>query len=380
MFDPAPEPKTPLGKLRLLSPTAGLRMSPLQLGGMSIGSAWKDIMGSMDKEQSFKLLDAYYEAGGRSIDTANNYQNDDSENWIGDWMQERGNRDEMVIATKFTSPYAAYRLGKTESGNFTGNHRKSLALSLRDSLKKLKTDYVDILYMHWYDYTTPVEEVMNGLNDMVHAGKVLYLGVSDTPAWWVAAANTYAKAHGKSQFVIYQGRWNVMIRDFEREILPMARHFGMALAPWDVLGSGKLQSKKALEERKKSGEQLRRMMGDGTQTEEEVKFSEVLVRIAEAHGLESPTTIALAYVLNKAPYVFPIVGGRKVEHLHDNIKAIELKLTDEEMKEIESVKPFEVGFPNDFLGPNPHIHSTQQPGLTSGMMPNIAYVKDPKPV
>jgi len=380
MFDPAPEPKTPLGKLRLLSPTAGLRMSPLQLGGMSIGSAWKEIMGSMDKEQSFKLLDAYYEAGGRSIDTANNYQNDDSENWIGDWMKERGNRDEMVIATKFTSPYAAYRLGKTESGNFTGNHRKSLALSLRDSLKKLKTDYVDILYMHWYDYTTPVEEVMNALNDVVVAGKVLYLGVSDTPAWWVAAANTYAKAHGKSQFVIYQGRWNVMIRDFEREILPMARHFGMALAPWDVLGSGKLQSKKALEERKKSGEQLRKMMGDGSQTEQEIKFSEVLVKIAEAHGLESPTTIALAYVMNKAPYVFPIIGGRKVEHLHDNIKAIELKLTDDEIKQIESVKPFEVGFPNDFLGPNPHTYSTQQPGLTSGMMPNIAYVKDSKPV
>jgi aryl-alcohol dehydrogenase-like predicted oxidoreductase len=136
----------------------------------------------------------------------------------------------------------------------------------------------------------------------------------------VAAANTYARAHGKTPFSIYQGRWNVMLRDFEREIIPMARHFGMALAPWDAIGSGKFQTKAQLEERKKNGEKLRSMMGNGEQTENEVKISEALEKVANDHGIKSPTAVALAYVMAKAPNVFPLVGGRKVEHLKDNIQ------------------------------------------------------------
>ncbi|KAI3548781.1 aryl-alcohol dehydrogenase AAD14 [Colletotrichum abscissum] len=351
----APEPPTELGRLRVLSPNAGIRVSPLALGAMSIGEAWAEAMGAMNKEQSYKLLDAFVESGGNFIDTANGYQDEQSEKWIGDWMKERGNREQIVLATKYTSDYQSHALGKGHTANFTGNHRRSLHVSIRDSLKKLGTDYIDILYLHWWDYTTSIKEIMDSLHILVEQGKVLYLGISDTPAWVVSAANTYAVDHGKTPFSVYQGRWSVMHRDFERDILPMAHTFGMALCPWDVLGSGKFQSKKALEERKKAGEGLRSFVSTGEQTEMEVKMSEALEKVAGEHGTESVTAIALAYVRSKAPNVIPIVGGRKVEHLKANIDALKIKLTDEQIAFLESVKPFDVGFPGNFLGPDPNI-------------------------
>ncbi|EXF80774.1 aryl-alcohol dehydrogenase AAD14 [Colletotrichum fioriniae PJ7] len=351
----APEPPTELGRLRVLSPNAGIRVSPLALGAMSIGEAWAEAMGAMNKEQSYKLLDAFVESGGNFIDTANGYQDEQSEKWIGDWMKERGNREQIVLATKYTSDYQSHALGKGHTANFTGNHRRSLHVSIRDSLKKLGTDYIDILYLHWWDYTTSIKEIMDSLHILVEQGKVLYLGISDTPAWVVSAANTYAVDHGKTPFSVYQGRWSVMHRDFERDILPMAHTFGMALCPWDVLGSGKFQSKKALEERKKAGEGLRSFVSTGEQTEMEVKMSEALEKVAGEHGTESVTAIALAYVRSKAANVIPIVGGRKVEHLKANIDALKIKLTDEQIAFLESVKPFDVGFPGNFLGPDPNI-------------------------
>ncbi|ORY92793.1 NADP-dependent oxidoreductase domain-containing protein, partial [Leucosporidium creatinivorum] len=292
IFLPAPEPKTALGRHRLLSPTAGVRVSPLQLGGGSLGSAWTDLTGAMTKEASFKLLDAFVEAGGNFIDTANNYQNEESELFIGEWMAERKNRDRIILATKFTTNYRAYADGKNESINNSGNHKKSLHLSLRDSLKKLQTDYIDILY--WWDWTTSIEEVMHSLDILVKQGKVLYLGISDTPAWIVAAANTYAREKGLAPFVVYQGRWNVMDRAFERDIIPMAHHFGMALAVWNAMAGGHLQTKKQLEERKKNNEALRFSFAGPEQTEEEERFSALLAKIAAEHNIESVTAVALA--------------------------------------------------------------------------------------
>ncbi|KAK4051919.1 putative aryl-alcohol dehydrogenase aad14 [Microbotryomycetes sp. JL201] len=379
LFAPNPEPKTPLGRHRILSPTAGVRVSPLQLGAMSIGEAWSEFMGAMNKEQSFKLLDAFVEAGGNFIDTSNNYQDDQSELFIGEWMKERNLRDRIVLATKYSTNYKQYSDGKNETVNFGGNSKKSMHLSVRDSLKKLQTDYIDILYIHWWDYTTSIEEIMDALHILVEQGKVLYLGVSDTPAWVVSAANTYAKAHGKTPFVIYQGRWNVMLRDFERDILPMSRAFGMALAPWDVMGGGRLQSKKQLEARKAKGEGIRAIFGGAEQTEDEVKYSEVLDQIAQEHGVESLTAVCLAYVMSKTPYVFPIVGGRKVEHLHDNIKALSIKLTPEQIKRIEDVKPFDPGFPHSFIGSDPSIEGKSGFFLmnTGGW---VDFVKGPQPL
>jgi aryl-alcohol dehydrogenase-like predicted oxidoreductase len=377
MFPPAAEPLTELGRFHILSPTAGIRVSPLQLGGMSIGDAWQGMMGSMDKKQSFKLLDAYFEAGGNTIDTSGNYQNEQSETWIGEWLAERKNRDQLVLATKFTTDYRTYALGNGKAPNFGGNHKRALHMSVRDSLKKLQTDWIDILYLHWWDYTTSIEEIMDSLHVFVEQGKVLYLGVSDTPAWVVSAANTYARAHGKTPFSVYQGMWNVMSRDFERDIIPMARHFGMALVPWNVVGGGKFQTKAAVEERKKKGESLR-SMGPADQTEDEIRMSEALAKVAAEHGIESVTAIAIAYVRAKAPNVFPIVGGRKVEHLQDNIQALSIKLTTEQIDYLESVRPFDVGFPSNFIGPDPRVTGKFW-GIAGSSAP-LTITQFPKPI
>lgn len=316
----------------------------------------------MNKENSFKLLDAFVEYGGNFIDTANGYQNEESETWIGEWMAERKNRDQLIIATKYTSDYRAHALGAGNAPNTSGNHKKSLHVSMRDSLHKLQTDYVDILYMHWWDHTTSIKEIMDSLHILVEQGKVLYLGISDCPAWVVSAANTYATSHGKTPFSIYQGRWNVMTRDFERDIIPMARHFGMALAPWDVLGSGRFFPKKALEQRQSSGEGIRTFMKPSQeQTSEEAAMGEALAKVASEHGDDvSFTAVALAYVMSKTSNVVPIVGGRKVEHLKDNIRALSLQLTDDQVKYLESVKDFEVGFPTTFVGQDPAVTGYNQ--------------------
>lgn len=377
LFIPAPEPTTELGRYRVLGPHAGIRVSPLQLGAMSIGSSWVKFMGSIDKEQSFKLLDAYFKAGGNFIDTSNNYQDEESETWIGEWIASRKNRDQLVLATKFTTDYRSHELGKGNTINFCGNHKRSLHMSVRDSLKKLQTDYIDILYLHWWDWTTSIEEVMDSLHILVQQGKVLYLGISDSPAWVVSAANTYAKAHGKTPFVVYQGRWNVMRRDFERDIIPMARTFGMALAPWDVLGQGKFQTRKAIEERRKTGEPLRNLRGEG-QSEEEVRMSDALAKVAAEHDIESVTAIALAYVLAKYPYVFPIVGGRKIEHLEDNIQSLKIKLTNEQIEFLESVTPLDVGFPNNFIGGE--LNETLKPQPLMKTAGHLAIVRNARPI
>jgi len=156
----------------------------------------------------------------------------------------------------------------------------------------------------------------------------------------------------------------------------MAQHFGMALAPWDVLGSGHFQTKAAIEERKKKGEGLRSMLGS-EQTEDEAKISAALEKVAAEHGVKSITAIALAYVLAKAPRVFPIVGGRKVEHLHDNIQALKIKLTTEQIEFLESARPFEVGFPHNFIGEDPRV-TGKFSGLCAASGP-LAIEQFPKP-
>lgn len=214
---------------------------------------------------------------------------------------------------------------------------------------------------------------MDSLHMLVEQGKVLYLGISDTPAWIVSAANTYARDHGKTPFSVYQGRWNVMLRDFERDIIPMARHFGMALAPWDVLGGGKFQSQAQIDERKKNGEGLRSMLGAG-QSPQEAQISAALDKVAREHNMTSLAAIALAYVSQKTLNVIPIVGGRKIEHLRDNIKALKVRLTQEQMEYLESQSDFDIGFPSTFIGENPAVT-----GQSSHMVAATAQIAYPSP-
>ncbi|TCD60871.1 hypothetical protein EIP91_009377 [Steccherinum ochraceum] len=353
-FAPPPPPKTNLGRYRQFSPRAGVHLSPIGLGAMSIGDQWEKIgFGAMNKESSFKLLDAYYDAGGNFIDTANNYQDGSSERFLGEWMEQRGIRDQIFLATKYTNNT---NIGPSvvvgQKVLSTGNNLKSLTLSVERSLKHLRTNYIDLLYVHWWDYATSVEEVMDGLHNLVASGKVLYIGVSDTPAHIVSEANTYAKYNGKTPFVAYQGAWSVLERDLEREILPMARRHNMAIVPWNVLASGKIRTDEEEERRRQTGEQGRAisMVSSGWErNENEKKMAKALEQVAKEVGAKHITAVAIAYVMQKAPHVFPIIGGRKIEHLMSNIEALSVSLSNEHIKFIESVLPFDFGFPYQYF-------------------------------
>ncbi|RAL12186.1 aldo/keto reductase [Aspergillus homomorphus CBS 101889] len=340
----APKPKSLLGYHQVLSPTAGVKVSPLCLGAMNFGEGWKEFMGECSKEDAFAIMDVFFNEGGNFIDTANAYQKEDSEQWIGDWMQQRGNRDQLVIATKYTTGFRTAQFDKEPlQSNYVGNSLKSLRVSVNASLRKLQTDYIDLLYVHWWDFTSGVEEVMIGLNALITAGKVLYIGVSDTPAWVVVKANEYARAHGLRPFSVYQGKWNAGFRDMEREIIPMCRDQGMAVAPWAPLGQGRFRTAEARKKAQHEGSNR------GAQpSEADLKISEVLEKVAGRKGTNL-YAIALAYLRYKQPYVFPIVGQRKVEHLKANIEALKVELSREEIREIDLAAPFDPGFPMTML-------------------------------
>ncbi|TFK36176.1 NADP-dependent oxidoreductase domain-containing protein [Crucibulum laeve] len=352
IWAPPSPPPTGLGRYRALSPNAAVHVSPIHLGALSIGDKWEDIgAGSMDKESNFKLLDAYFNNEGNFIDTANAYQNESSEQFIGEWAEKRGIRDQLFIATKYTSHYKKRDQSIQQGIMYVGNNAKSLHISVEASLKKLRTSYIDLLYLHWWDYDTSIEEVMRALHTLVLQGKVLYLGVSDTPAWVVSKANQYVRDHVLTPFVIYQGAWNVMERSFEREIIPMAKSEGMALAPWNVLAGGKIRLDAEEEPRCQTGEKGRTIRGPNWERNEtEKKVCQALEKVADELGAKHITSVAIVYLMQKVPFVFPIIGGRKIEHLLANVEALDIKITSEQIKFLESVVPFDAGFPSTMIG------------------------------
>ncbi|KAI0717871.1 NADP-dependent oxidoreductase domain-containing protein [Cerioporus squamosus] len=251
---------------------------------------------------------------------------------------------------QYTTNFKALRDDIPQKVHYTGNNVKAMHVSVEESLKKLRTTYIDILYVHWWDWDSGVEEVMNGLHNLVTSGKVLYLGISDTPAWIVAKANQYARCQGKTPFVIYQGAWSVLQRDFERDIIPMARAEGMALAPWNVLAGGKIRTDEEEERRRQTGEKGRQWGGNWERTEDERKVCKALEEVAKQVGVKSIQAVAIAYVMQKTTHVLPIVGSRKVEQLEANIEALSVNLTQEQVKFLEDAVPFEPGFPHNFVG------------------------------
>ncbi|EMD37868.1 hypothetical protein CERSUDRAFT_136772, partial [Gelatoporia subvermispora B] len=352
-FAPAPEPRTALGRHRQLSPLAGVHVSPLALRGLSLGEAWSSFgAGEQTRANCFALLDAFFDAGGNFIDTANSYQNGESEEITGEWMEKRGNREQMIVATKYTGHW---NRGKDiqQRTHCVGSNVKSLQVSVDASLKKLRTSYIDILYVHDWDFTAGVPEVMNGLHHLVAQGKVLYLGISNAPAWVVTEANTYAKLTAKTPFSIYQGAWSILQRDFEREIIPMARAHGLALSPWNVLEGGKIRTD-AEEEAKKQSQEKRRSLffgnPDWQRTPEERRVCQALEKVAKQVGAKSIRAVAIAYLMQKTAYVFPIIGARKVEQLMENLEALEIILSGEQIRYLESILSFDVGFPNKLIG------------------------------
>lgn len=342
-YAPPPPPESPLFRHRQLSPTANVRVSPICLGAMGFGDANKKNMGECTKETAFEILDTFTELGGNFIDTANGYQAGQSEQWLGEWLAARGNRDEMVIATKYSSAYRTHEKEKIQS-NYGGNGTKSLRVSVDNSLKSLQTTYIDILYLHWWDYATTIPELMHSLNDLVVSGKVMYLGISDTPAWVVAKANQYARDHGLRQFVVYQGMWNAAMRDFERDIIPMCKDEGMALLPYGTLGQGRFQTEAGFKEREDNN--------PGRKGRAPSKVEKAVSKAMEDIATTKKTqvqSIAMVYVMQKAPYVFPLVGCRKVEHLKGNVEALKVSLSEEDVKAIDAAYSFDPGFPHTFL-------------------------------
>ncbi|KAI1116526.1 putative norsolorinic acid reductase [Nemania sp. NC0429] len=339
-FAGPPAPKSVLGRHRLLAPSASVRVSPLCFGGMGLGTAWSGIMGECTKETAFELLDAFYDLGGNFIDTANTYQAGQSEQWIGEWIKKHDCRAEIVLATKYTMSAVAHL--PVQQSNYGGTGSKAMHTCIAESLKSLQTDYIDIYYVHAYDYATDIPELMQSLNTLVTQGKVLYLGISDTPAWFVVKANAYARQHGLRPFSVYQGRYSAQQRELERDIIPMCRHEGMAIQAFGVLGGGMFKPPGT------GPTEGGRNVPPPLLVGREEQVSAVLHRVAQRHGVPL-TSVALAYALHKTPYLFPIVGGRKVEHLKANIEALRLELTQEDIDTIDQGYDFDIGFPHSLV-------------------------------
>ncbi|KAL3442697.1 aryl-alcohol dehydrogenase [NADP(+)] [Aspergillus insuetus] len=348
-----PPPKTSLGYYRALSKSASVHVSPIALGGMNLGNNWAAIgVNGTSDDQAFELLDTYFDNGGNFIDVANHYQSGKSEQLVGQWIAARKNRDQIILATKYSqADHKATDTSIKQRVNYLGNSTKSMKLSIAESLTRLQTSYIDIFYVHWWDYETSIEEVMNALHNLVVSGKVLYLGASNTPAWVVARANQWAIDHGKTPFSIYTGCWNVLDHSLEAEVIPMAREFDMAVAPWEVLCGGRLRSDAEEERRRATGEKGRDTAGAGwKRTEQEKNMVKALEAIAKDVGAHSLGAVAIAYLFHKYHRVFPVVGGRKVEHILSNVEAIDIELTPDHIAQIEAVKVWQPGMPHTIIG------------------------------
>jgi len=347
MFESPPE--KPLNHYRLLG-RSGLRVSTLCLGTMTFGTNWKDTyIGEMTKEEAEKLFDAYIEVGGNFIDTANVYQNGQSEEWLGEWIEKKGIRNDLVIATKFSLPT------KPGSINLVGNSRANMFRQIDESLRRLRTTFIDIYYVHFWDFTTPAEEIMRGLNDLVSSGKVQYLGISDTPGWVVAQLNTLASERGWAQFICYQGKYHLGERDVERDIIPMCKELGLGFVSWGILGQGKYTGRFKKGEGDIGGQ--RKWL---TMTEKDYDIAEIVVQIAKEVD-RTPSQVCIAWMLAQ-PNNFPLLGVRTLQQLQDNLLALTLKLTEDQINRINAVATIDLGFPYNFIGTSTETCPWLKPG------------------
>lgn len=324
-------------KYKLLGRSA-MRVSELCLGAMGFGEEWG---WGASKEESKKVFDAFTAAGGNFIDTANYYTAGTSEKYVGEFIAD--NRDYFVLATKYT---LGMKRGDPNSG---GNHRKNMVQSVEASLKRLGTDYIDLYWLHIWDFTTPIDEIMRGLDDLVRSGKVLHIGVSDTPAWQVARANTLAELRGWSQFTAYQIEYSLIQRTAEREIIPLARELDLAITPWAPLAGGAL-----------TGKYLKndpgRLKADSVRLNDRSQaITREVIAIAEEIGC-SAAQVALRWTMQERVndeisrgVSIPIVGATKEKQVLDNLGAVTISLSEGQMKRLDVASTFERGFPHDFL-------------------------------
>ena len=322
---------------------SGLRVSELALGTMTFGD--ENGHGVADETVSRNLFDAFLEAGGNFIDTANDYTGGKSEAHLGKFISSSMERDRLVIGTKYSANM------RPEDPNGGGNSRKSMVHSVEASLKRLRSEYIDLLWVHMWDSVTPIEEVMYGLDALIRAGKVLYVGVSDHPAWVVAQANTLAALKHWTPFVALQIEYSLIQRTPERELLPMAKGFGLTITPWSVLGAGLLTGRfnTSLEQNPELSQQLHELAERRNEKKygsRELSIAEAVKAMAAQKG-QSAAQISLNWVRQKG--TIPIIGASKMAQLKESLDALRWALTEEEMHALDRISEFELGFPHDFL-------------------------------
>ncbi len=318
-------------RYRLLGPS-GLRVSELALGTMTFGTEWGT---GGDAAESRRMFDAYAARGGNFIDTANRYTEGTSERLLGDFLA--ADRDHFVLATKYTL------FDRKGDPNFSGNHKKNLHRSVKASLERLRTDHLDLLWVHMWDFTTPVEEVMRALDELVRGGSVHHIAISDTPAWVIAQANTLARARGWTPFTAVQLRYSLIDRAAERDLLPMAKAFGLAVTPWSVIGAGVLSGKYNTD----AAATGRAAKGAAKQPRN-LEIAGVVNEIAAELGA-SATQVAIAWAMSRPGVIIPLIGARNVRQLEDNLGAVDVTLAPAQLERLERVSAIELGFPHDFL-------------------------------
>jgi aryl-alcohol dehydrogenase-like predicted oxidoreductase len=327
-------------RYKLLGRT-GLRVSELCLGTMTFGDDWG---WGAPKEECARILDAYAAAGGNFIDTANRYTDGSSERILGELIGP--DRERWVLATKYALSM------RPEDPNAGGGHRKNLVQALEASLRRLRTDYVDLLWLHIWDAFTPVEELMRALDDIVRSGRVLYVGISDTPAWLVAQGNTLAELRGWTPFAGLQVPYNLVQRTPERDLLPMARALELTVTTWEPLAGGLLTGRYGTDREPPAGTRIATTAyAQRATSERNLAIADVVNEVAAERGASS-AQVAVAWIRaqqHRAPIV-PIVGSRRREQIEDTLGAVAIDLEPAELDRLDEASRIDHGFPNEFPG------------------------------
>jgi len=324
---------------------SGLRVSPLCLGTMTFGNEW----GWGSEEQiAHAIFDHYVDVGGNFIDTADLYTEGHSEELVGKFISERALRDRIVLATKFTF--------NSEPGNPNagGNGRKNIYRALEGSLRRLQTDYIDLYWLHAWDTVTPVEEVVSTLNDLVRTGKIRHYGFSDTPAWYVARAQTLAEKEGKERLVAIQLEYSLVERGIEREHVPVAQELGIGITPWSPLAGGFLSGKYKRQGNTGQGEGRLEITKDIPAfqrfKERNWKILDVVLDVAKQIN-KSPAQVALNWSATQPGITSTIIGASKPVQLEENLRCVEFEIPQELRKQLDEVSALEPGHPYLFFNP-----------------------------
>ncbi|WAB99785.1 aldo/keto reductase [Pseudomonas putida] len=326
---------------------SGLRVSPLCLGAMTFG---EELGWGIPPTAAQQIMDRYIELGGNFIDTANGYTKGHSEKIIGDHLAyDKQKRDRLVIATKFSTNLFP---GDPNGG---GSNRKSIIAACEESLRRLRTDYIDLYWLHNWDKYTPMEETVRAMNDLVDAGKVRYLGISDTPAWKAGQAQLTAAFRGWSPFIALQLEYSLAERTSEAEQIPMAQELGFGVMPWSPLAGGRLTGKYTRENKDEVSGGRAAVMSKQV-NDKHFEIVDVLASIAQTHGA-TPAQIALAWVMGRPGVAAPITGVRTLEQLNQNVAALDIKLLAEELTRLDELTQPALPFPVGFLKMAPALHA-----------------------